>query len=162
MDYILIRVDNRLIHGQIIEGWLPFLKSTRIIVVNDEVATDLFRKTVLEMAVPYDVEVLVYTVEEFSNARTHEESDGKRTIVLFENIIDVLKAYALNFRFDKLNIGNVHSEEGKICFTPSIFLNEGDVKDLMWLIDLGVEVEVRSVPRDKPIDFRDVAKKIKF
>lgn len=162
MDFILIRVDNRLIHGQIIEGWLPYLKSSRIVVVNDEVADDLFRKMILEMAVPYDIEVRVYTVEEFSKEYSHATADGKRTIVLFENIVDVLNAYRLNFRFGKLNIGNVHSEEGKVCFTPSIFLNERDVKDLMHLIELGVEVEVRCVPRDKPINFRDVAKEIKF
>jgi len=114
MNFILIRVDNRLIHGQIIEGWLHYLKSSRIVVVNDEVADDLFRKTVLEMAVPYDIEVQIYTVEEFSKEYSHATADGKRTIVLFENIVDVLNAYRLNFRFDKLNIGNVHSEEGKM------------------------------------------------
>lgn len=159
---MLIRVDNRLIHGQIIEGWLPFLNSSRIIVVNDEAATDLFRKMVIEMAVPYDIEVLVLTIDEFSQTSIHDGDDWKNTIVLFGNIIDALKAYELNFRFDKLNIGNVHSEEGKICFTPSIFLNERDVNNLMHLIDRGVEVEVRSVPRDRPIDFRDVAKEMKM
>ena len=159
---MLIRVDNRLIHGQIIEGWLPFLNSTRIIVVNDEAASDLFRKMVLEMAVPYDIKVLVYTVDEFSRTAIHEGEDWKNTIVLFGNIADVLTAYELDFRFDKLNIGNVHSEEGKVCFTPSIFLNELDVNNLMHLIDRGVDVEVRSVPNDRPIDFRDVSKEMKM
>jgi len=159
---MLIRVDNRLIHGQIIEGWLPFLDSTRIIVVNDEAATDLFRKMVLEMAVPYDIEVLVYTVDEFSRTSIHDGEYWKNTIVLFGNIADVLTAYELDFRFDKLNIGNVHSEEGTVCFTPSIFLNECDVNNLMHLIDRGVDVEVRSVPNDRPIDFRDVSKEMKM
>lgn len=159
---MFIRVDNRLIHGQIIEGWLPYLKSSRIVVVNDEVADDPFRKMILEMAVPSDIDVAIYTVEEFSKEYSNSAEGGKGTIVLFENIVDVLDSYKLNFRFDKLNIGNVHSEEGKVCFTPSIFLNERDVKDLMSLIALGVEIEVRCVPRDKPIDFRNVAKKIKF
>ena len=159
---MFIRVDNRLIHGQIIEGWLPYLKSSCIVVVNDEVANDPFRKMILEMAVPSDIDVAIYTIEEFSNEWSHFEANGKGTIVLFENIEDVLISYTLGLHFGKLNIGNVPSEEGKVCFTPSIFLNEQNVKDLMYLMASGIEVEVRCVPRDKPIDFREVAKKIRF
>lgn len=159
---MFIRVDNRLIHGQIIEGWLPYLKSSRIIIVNDEVANDPFRKMILGMAVPSDIDVAIYTVEEFSKEWSHFETNGKGTIVLFENIEDVLISYKSSLRFDKLNIGNVPSEEGKVCFTPSIFLNEQNVKDLMYLMASGIEVEVRCVPRDKPIAFREVAKKIRF
>jgi PTS system mannose-specific IIB component len=153
----MIRVDNRLIHGQIIEAWLPFMHSTRIVVVNDDVARDPFRKMVLEMAVPHDIEVLIYTVEDFSRTYSYGEKDEAKTIVLFSTVIDVLTAYTLNFQFKKLNIGNVHSTEETICFAPSIFLNECDIRNLMRLMNDGVTVEVRSVPNDKAIDFRDIA-----
>ena len=162
MDATFVRVDSRLVHGQILEGWVPFINASRIVVVNDEVADDLFRETVIRMAVPHDIEVLIYSVEAFSKEYTYKEDDGKRTIILFSDVCDSLKAYNSGFRFDQLNIGNVHCEEGRICCAASVFLNKEDVMDIMSLIDFGVKVELRSVPRDKSADFLDVMKGIAF
>ena len=52
MDIALVRVDNRLVHGQIIEGWVPYVRANCIFVVDDDVASDFFRETVIKMAVP--------------------------------------------------------------------------------------------------------------
>lgn len=162
MDFTFVRIDNRLVHGQILEGWVPFVKASRIVVVNDEVAGDLFRETVIRMAVPHDIEVLVYSLDEFSKDYTYGENDGKNTIILFHDIRDSLEVYKSGFRFNKLNIGNVHCDEGRVSCSSSIFLSKNDIADLTYLSDAGVIVELRSVPRDKTLDFGDVVNKIKF
>ncbi|MBN2515114.1 MAG: PTS sugar transporter subunit IIB [Deltaproteobacteria bacterium] len=162
MDVTFVRVDNRLIHGQILEAWVPFIGASRIIVVNDEVASDIFRETVVRMAVPHDIEVLIYGVGEFSENYVIGENNKKRTIILFSDIDDSLKAYKTGFHFSKLNIGNVHCSEDTICCATSIFLSKDDIMNIMSLIELGVKVELRSVPRDKSRDFLDVMKGITF
>lgn len=162
MDMTFVRIDSRLVHGQIIEGWVPFLRASRIVVVNDEVASDLFRETVIKMAVPHDIEVLVYSVEEFSKEYTRREDDEVSTIILFSDISDVTKAHKSGFRFARLNIGNAHDDEGKTCCSSSIFLSNEDVLNIMSLIDAGIAVELRCVPKDKSVDFLDVMKKINF
>ncbi len=160
MEYILVRVDNRLIHGQILEAWLPFNKATCIVVVDDEVASDFFRETVIKMAVPREVEVLVFRIDEF--ARTYTQLDAsKKAIVLFSTIESAVKAYNLGFRFESLNIGNVYSENFRIRCAASILLSEKDISDIQSLTDMGATVECRCVPKDKPLDFRDVIKKRK-
>jgi PTS system mannose-specific IIB component len=160
VEYILVRVDNRLIHGQILEAWLPFNKATCIIVVDDEVASDFFRETVIKMAVPREVEVLVFRIDEF--ARTYTQLDAsKKAIVLFSTIESAVKAYNLGFRFESLNIGNVYSENFRIRCAASILLSEKDISDIQSLTDMGATVECRCVPKDKPLDFRDVIKKRK-
>jgi PTS system mannose-specific IIB component len=160
VEYILVRVDNRLIHGQILEAWLPFNKATCIIVVDDEVASDFFRETVIKMAVPREVEVLVFRIDEF--ARTYAQLDAsKKAIVLFSTIESAVKAYNLGFRFESLNIGNVYSENFRIRCAASILLSEKDISDIQSLTDMGATVECRCVPKDKPLDFRDVIKKRK-
>lgn len=161
MDIALVRVDNRLIHGQILEAWVPFIDATCIIVVDDEVAGDFFRETVIRMAVPRQVEVIVSGVEDFARNYTYRTGQGKKTIVLFSSITDALKAFHLGFKFEKLNLGNVyhvHSGEG-MCCSSCVFLDDSDVKDIASLMDsAGVQIELRRVPMEEPVDVRDILK----
>ena len=162
MDFVLVRVDNRLVHGQILETWLPFLDARSIIVVDDEVASDFFRETVIRMAVPRDVEFSVYGVEDFPRHHSFEEKRGKKTIVLFSRVADALRAYELGFRFDRLNVGNVYTEDCVIRCTVSIGLCGRDVEDIGRLAKSGVRIELRSLPKEKPLDFgKDILKKLK-
>ena len=159
MDISLVRIDNRLIHGQILEAWVPFIKASCIVVADDDVANDFFRESVVKMAVPSQIEVVVNGIQEFSKNHSYNEKEGKKTIVLFCNVCDALRAYRFGFRFEKLNVGNVHSEDGRKCCTPTVYLSEMDIEDLRFLVDLQVKVELRSLPRDKPVDFSDMIKK---
>lgn len=155
----LVRIDNRLVHGQILEAWVPFINASHIVVVNDEVADDLFRESVIRMAVPREIEMRVYSVEEFSRDLIYENYTEKRSIVLFSSIDDLLRAYRLGFRFDILNIGNV-CDDGRVCqLTTSISLSEKNLKDLTLLADSGVKIEIRCVPRDRPVDFMEMVNK---
>ncbi len=159
MNISLVRIDDRLIHGQILEAWLPFIKASRIVIADDYVTNDLFRKSVIKMAVPNNIEVIVNTIEEFSKNYSRYEKEGKKTIVLFYKICNVLKAYHFGFKFEKLNIGSVKSETNRKFYSPAVYLCKEDIEDLRFLMESGVEVELRSVPRDKPLNFRDVIKK---
>jgi len=99
-DPSLIRIDNRLVHGQILEAWVPFISASHIVVVNDEVADDLFRESIIRMAVPREIEMRVYSVEAFSRNLVYKNYIEKKSIVLFSSIDDLLRAYSLGFRFD--------------------------------------------------------------
>jgi len=110
MDIALVRVDNRLVHGQILEAWIPSIRATCIVVVDDNVASDFFRETVIRMAVPSEVEVKITTIENFSRHYKDRDDNGKKTIVLFSSIGDVLRAVNLGFKLGSLNIGNVYNE----------------------------------------------------
>jgi PTS system mannose-specific IIB component len=156
MDFSLIRVDSRLVHGQIIETWLPFLKATRIVVVNDEVAGSFFRETVIRMAVPREVEVMIYGVDEFCSSEITRQNENVRTIVLFSGVNDVARAWAAGFRFKTLNIGNLYSENCTLQCSTSVCLADEDIDDIRFLLDFGVRMELRSVPSDRVVDFRDL------
>ena len=138
MDFSLIRVDSRLVHGQIIETWLPFLKATRIVVVNDEVAGSFFRETVIRMAVPREVEVLIYGVDEFGSSDITRQNESVRTIVLFSGVNDVVRAWDAGFRFKTLNIGNLYSDNWKLQCSISVCLADEDMDHIRFLLDSGV------------------------
>jgi mannose/fructose/N-acetylgalactosamine-specific phosphotransferase system component IIB len=154
MDTALVRVDNRLVHGQILEAWVPFLQAACIIVVDDHVAGDFFRETVIKMAVPSEVEVIVSSVKSFSTNFTYQKGRGKKAIILFSDIAEALRAYTLGFKFEQLNIGNVYSETCIQQCSPSVLLGESEIEAVKTLLAAGVDIDVRRVPREKPIDLR--------
>lgn len=155
-----MRVDNRLIHGQILEAWIPFLKISSIFVVDDEVASDLFRETVIRMAVPSGIKVIICSVSEFAQKYPFHRGSAPKSIVLFSKITDAWKAHCLGFHFDYLNIGNVYNEDCKICCTPAVLLSDGDIQNINHLRDAGVKIELQRVPREKPIDLFEIVQKM--
>lgn len=161
MDIALVRVDNRLVHGQILEAWVPFLRASCIVVVDDQVASDFFRETVIRMAVPREVQIIISGVKEFAEGYSFTQDSGKKTIVLFSNVSDALATYRLGFRFKKLNIGNVYNENCCLCCTPSVLLSDKDVGDITDLHGEGVQIELRRVPKEKPVDFYGIVQKLK-
>jgi PTS system mannose-specific IIB component len=161
MDITLVRVDNRLVHGQILEAWVPFLHASCIIVVDDQVASDFFRETVIRMAVPCEISVIISGLEDFAETYAVQSCSGQKTIVLFSNVSDALKVYQLGFRYEKLNIGNVYNEDCKLCCTPSVLLSDNDIRDISSLHGEGVQIEFRRVPREKPVDFYDAVQGVK-
>ncbi len=158
-DIALVRVDNRLVHGQILEAWVPFIKAKCIMVVDNNSASDFFCETVIRMAVPSEIEVNICSVEDFAANYVYAQGEGKKTIVLFSCIADTLKAYQEGFHFEKLNIGNIHHEDYKICCAPSVFLCEPEIQDILTLLeDKGVAIELKRVPREKAVNIRDALK----
>ena len=161
MDIALVRVDNRLVHGQILEAWIPYLQASCIVVVDDQVASDFFRETVIRMAVPREVQVIISSVKDFAESYPFTQGRGKKTIVLFSTVSAALDVHRLGFRFEKLNIGNIYNENGCLCCTPSVLLSDTDVSDVTSLHEEGIQIELQRVPKEKPVDFYDIVQKLK-
>ena len=159
LNIALVRVDNRLVHGQILEAWVPYIKAKCIIVVDNDVASDFFCETVIRMAVPSEIEVIISSIDDFAQNYIFTHDGGKKTIVLFSNIAAACKAYSLGFHFDKLNIGNVYNDEYKICCSPSVFLCDKEIMDIVKLLEqAGVIIELKRVPRERAVNIKDALK----
>jgi mannose/fructose/N-acetylgalactosamine-specific phosphotransferase system component IIB len=159
LNIALVRVDNRLVHGQILEAWVPYIRAKCIIVVDNNIADDVFCETVIRMAVPSEIELIINSVDEFAQNYIFAHDGGKKTIVLFSNIADVCRAFNLGFHFDKLNIGNIHNEEYKICCSPSVFLCDKEIQDILTLLEkAGVVIELKRVPRERAVNIREALK----
>jgi len=157
-NIVLVRVDNRLVHGQLLEAWIPRLGAECLIIANDEVAVDIFRETVIRMAVPKEIEVNIFGVEEFAKTHRFERGQGIKTIVLFSNITDALRAFQQGFRFIKLNVGNIFSDDSVLCCSRSVYLRQKDLDEIGVLIKEEVLVELRGLPKDKSLNFRELVK----
>ncbi|WP_272699710.1 PTS sugar transporter subunit IIB [Desulfovibrio sp. Fe33] len=151
----LVRIDNRLIHGQIIETWLPYTGARTVIVANDELAHDILQQEIMSLAIPQAVKSSFITVDEVPEAVTKLSSNPGEyaAIILFSNCSDARRAFDSGFGFHVLNIGNVHYSPGKRQISPSVALSDEDETCLRHLNRKGVELDFRCVPND-PIQVR--------
>lgn len=140
------RIDSRLIHGQVIEAWLPHLKVARVVVADDEAASDPLSKAAYEMAVPPEIKLELSAPSRVDFASL--ASDKVPTLVLFRDVQAAVDARERGLPDGVLNIGNVHSGPGRVQVTRSVFLDERDKQALVHLAQSGMKVSVQAVPTE--------------
>jgi len=146
MDIQLIRIDDRLIHGQVVVGWVKALNIQRLVVVNDEIAKNSMRRTLMEMAVPSGLKVSFYSVEEA--AASWESHPKECSLFLFSNPLDVLNFGKKGGPLSSVNVGGMHFGEGKQQVSKTVCVDAADIEAFKELKGRGVELEVRAVPGD--------------
>ncbi|MFP5257492.1 MAG: PTS sugar transporter subunit IIB [Acidobacteriota bacterium] len=143
-----VRVDNRLVHGQIIETWLPFTLARRIVVVNDELAADPLRQEIMSLAIPGGVDIVFLAVAELAGYFSRAPLDFGEALILFASCRDAQAAYEHGFDFANLNLGNLHYAPGKRQVCPHVALSKEDESCLDFFRDKGVRLDYRCVPGD--------------
>lgn len=149
MGIVLVRVDNRLIHGQILEAWVPAVRADCIVVANNQLAEIAFQKLLMASAVPKGIKVAIGTIEEMVKVLRSEELVDRRVLLLFANPKDALQAHRFGVPFAELNLGNLHGGKNKKRLSCTVALNDDDIEQLQALEDDGVKVVLQCVPSDR-------------
>ncbi len=146
----LVRVDDRLIHGQITVGWVPYLRADRIVVVNDRLAADPVLSTILKAGAPAGVRIDVMAVADTTALFREGDLDGGRVILLFESLQDVREAVDGGLRFGSLNLGGIRGSGEGLRVADAVMLTAGDREILRGLRLKKIAVEIRLMPQDRP------------
>lgn len=154
MSLVLTRIDSRLIHGQVLEAWVPYIHANCIVVANDTVAAASFQRQLMVAAVPRGIKVVIGTLAEVAQLFAGHELDGLRVLLLFANSEDALQAHRLGVPFDALNLGNMHGGEGKVRLSCTIALDGADIANLTNLEVRGPRIVSQCVPSDREQDWR--------
>lgn len=161
-----LRVDDRLIHGQVAMTWTKQLKVDGIIVANDDAAGDPTQKMALKMAVPAGIRVLVKPVDEAIRVLNYEKASKMRILVLTRTIRDALAVRKSVGEIGFLNVGNVGRFDGidisqKKVLTPTIMLTQDEIECLEELIRIAPDTCMQQVPGDEQKLVKDVIGKVK-
>ena len=148
MNLVLTRIDNRLIHGQVLEAWVPHVQANCIVVANDVIAANPLKKLMMKASVPSRLRVEIGTVSEAVQLLLTNSLDDLRVLLLFGTPADALRAYRLGLNYEQLNLGNLHADAGKARFSCTVFLDVEDLEDLKALEDAGVRITARCIPAD--------------
>ena len=156
-----VRVDTRLLHGQVATTWTKTVSPDRIIVVSDGVAHDQLRKTMIEQAAPPGVPANVVPISKMIEVTKDPRFGATKAMLLFENPQDLLAAIEGGVDIKEANIGSMAHSVGKVVVTNAIAMDKADVETLETLHAKGVALEARKVPSDSPISYEDLIKKAK-
>ncbi len=149
------RIDDRLIHGQVVTTWVNVKKIEQIIVVNDKVANDKIQKNILNMAAPQGIKVHTFGVEKFADVYKTTPIK-KRTMLLFTNSIDVAKLVELGVAIEELNIGGMRFQEGRKQLTKALSVTPEEEAAFRKLMEKGTKITIQMVPNDEAKDIKEV------
>jgi PTS system mannose-specific IIB component len=159
-EYVLARIDSRLLHGQIATAWSKDVLPTRIIVVSDAVAKDELRSKLITQAAPPGVKAHVIPVNQMIKLAKNDKSfGGQRALLLFENPEDVLRAVEGGVPLKTINVGSMAHSLGKVQTNKVLAFSQENIDTFGKLKQAGLTFDVRKVPNDSKGNMDEILKK---
>lgn len=152
MEISFVRVDDRLIHGQVATVWTKVSKCNRIIACSDEVAKDDLRKTLLLQVAPPGIKAYVLPIEKAIAAYKNPKYDSFKTLFLFTNPTDVVRMVEAGVPIKSVNVGGMCYKEGKTQITGAVSVNQEDINAFKVLNEKGIELELRQVASENKVN----------
>ncbi len=160
MEFVLARIDTRLLHGQVATTWAKTTRPTRIIVVSDSVAKDELRKKMIKEAAPAGTTAHVVPIWKMIElAKDDKHFGGERALLLFENPQDLLKTIEGGVPLKEINVGSMAHSAGKVQPNKTLAFDQDDIDTFKKLKEHGCTFDVRKVPSDKPEDMEEILQK---
>ena len=155
----VFRIDDRLIHGQVIVGWVKRLELDCIIVANDLVVGDTLQRNLMELAIPKEVKTYFYGLDDAAAALKGPQLVDRRFIVLLESLQDALDLVNRGIVIEELNVGGLHFRNSKKQYAPYLFLDEDDMDAIRGLTALNVRMCCQPLPDDPKNDIHKLIPK---
>jgi len=156
----LVRVDNRLLHGQVLEAWMPKLGATSVVVADDEAALSPLARAAMTLCVPCEIPA---RVERLADVDFAGLAESKAVVLLLvrdvAGLIEATRRGLTPARAPLINLGNVHFAVGRRPVTPSVFLTAGELESLKGLAAAGYVVEARAVPTEAPLGLEELERR---
>jgi mannose/fructose/N-acetylgalactosamine-specific phosphotransferase system component IIB len=154
MKKIIFRVDDRLIHGQVIEGWIKYFKINHVYLVNDRVAGDPLQKMIYGSSLPPGTELTVCSIEDFMKSFNSRRTIKEYILVLLENVDDLYTIKEMINENIYINIGCVACREHKIEVSNTVFLNPEEINKVCSIRD-DYDVFIHKVPWETSVEIRN-------
>lgn len=154
----LLRIDDRLLHGQVAYGWTSSLGANVILIVNDDAKSDPVKVMTMNMAKPPNVKLYIRGIEESGEiVQKFSESQKSNVLVVVKDIKDAYQLIqASGGVIESVNVGGLRYEEGKRKLTDLIAVDEQDIAILKNLQQMGVSLDFRMLPRDRQRDLESL------
>ncbi|MDR3196171.1 MAG: PTS sugar transporter subunit IIB [Endomicrobium sp.] len=159
MAIVVIRIDDRLVHGQIVQGWLKALDVDAVLVISDSAANDKMQQTLMKLALPTSIRLDVKTLKDATASLIDGEYDKENIMILATHPSDVAHMMERGLKIKSLNIGGMHFITGKKQLMENICVNDEDIKSLHQIYSKGIEIESRVLPDDEKTDITHMLEK---
>lgn len=152
----LIRVDSRLIHGQVITKWLTYAKANRIIVVDDQLASDSFMSKIYANSAPKDIQVQILNLSDFNQSWQNQQLGQGVVLILFKDIATLYQVFKQGFPLKIVQLGCLPGGFGKEKIYKAISLTPTEKQQLIEIANAGNKIEMQVIPEDSKADFMKI------
>lgn len=143
-----VRIDGRLVHGQVITKWVFITKVNRIIVVDNEIINNPIEKNALKLSTPSNIKLSILGVDS-AVTNINEGKYADQEVMILVKSPDMLRLMVeKGLEIDRINVGNISQRDNTVQVRPSVFLLKSDADNLQFLIDKGIDVYAQMIPAD--------------
>ncbi|WP_144743668.1 PTS sugar transporter subunit IIB [Enorma burkinafasonensis] len=154
-----IRIDDRLLHGQVAFSWKSALGFDAIVIASDAAANDPMRKQVIKMCCPEGVRLAVRTVEGAAELLRNPRLEAMKVFVICPDPATVSSLLTMIDEKPAVNLGGMQSAEGRTMFSRNVYVNADDIAALDDIADRGYTIEVQEVPSTAAHDYAQLRSK---
>lgn len=163
MSVNLLRIDDRLIHGQVATSWAKAVKCEAIFAISDEVANDELRKELLLQIAPPHLKAYVIPVDKAIKVYNNPKYASRNILMLVTKPEDAVRLIEGGLRIDTINVGGMTHKEGNKQLSDAVTVNPSNVQAFKKLLDMGVKLSLQKVAANKPVELtREKLDSIKF
>jgi len=150
-NLVLVRIDDRLIHGQVVTAWIKHTKGNRILIIDDKLVNDRMMQRVLKAAAPPGISVEVLAIAD-ATALLKEDSPPGECIIILVKTPDVLeKLVDSGVELKKIILGGMGNNPQRKRYGKSFSASDDEVACIKRMMEKGIVAEIQMVPDDKPI-----------
>ncbi|AGB19362.1 PTS system mannose/fructose/N-acetylgalactosamine-transporter subunit IIB [Thermoanaerobacterium thermosaccharolyticum] len=154
LNIVLTRIDDRLIHGQIMAAWSKVTQAKRIIIIDDLIAKDSFMGKVLKMAAPPGMKIEVYNVKDSVNIINSNGNQNEKVIILAKSPKTILDIINSGVNIKELNVGGMGAGPGRKVIFRTISISSEEKNIFKEIINKGVNVFIKLTPDDKEVEMK--------
>lgn len=146
-----LRIDDRLIHGQIIVAWLPEVKPDRLLVVNDKISEDFMRQELMALSMPLEVDL-----QFFSTATIAADAVSEKSFILVASPRDAWECLKKGITPRRFNVGGMHSRDDKEEIFEALHVDNDDRKYFELILESGINPIFQPTPQNEPMPLGDI------
>ncbi|MCM3538966.1 PTS sugar transporter subunit IIB [Priestia endophytica] len=147
----LLRVDHRLLHGQVAFSWTQNIGADCILIANDDVPVNELRKTTIKLAKPHGVKLVIKNIEDSIKALKSGITDKYKLFIVVESVSDAERIVSAYSEIKQVNLGGIKAREGARNISKAVNLLPEEEELIRKMVTQGVEVEIRQVPNDRRV-----------
>jgi mannose/fructose/N-acetylgalactosamine-specific phosphotransferase system component IIB len=151
MPIRLYRVDDRLVHGQVVIGWGKPLNLGFVVLVDDGVAGSDWERELYRMGMPLEIELLFSTAADAATRMPSWRGDTRNGLVLTADVATMASLCQAAGPIEKVNLGGVHHKPGRTPRLPYIYLTDEEYRQLEGMAAGGTEVTAQDLPTSPPV-----------
>ena len=159
---VKLRIDDRLLHGQVAYSWRSALSYDAIVIVSDEAANDELRKTTIKLCCPDGVKLATRTIEKAKDLLKNPKLSNMKVFVICPNPKTAYSILSLIDERPTINVGGMQSSDGKKLFSKAVYVSEEDIEYLDKLSEDGYDIEIQEVPSTSKHDYNSLRNNFSF